>query len=360
MNAIARQLLNLDFRFLVPRRENVLIIAFVAFLGVFVNRYIASLGGPSIPFLAYMPSLNFYLLAIAAYICGAASYLLIRFRPNEPTKFLLSSPEAVRLWRGIVIGMPPIIALAYFMPSFSLIKSSIPMLNNYDWDQTFIEMDRAIHGTDPWRLLQPVLGFPIITSLLAKAYHAWFMLIYFGSMFFAFLVEDRVLRYRFFFSYFTMWAVGGMAMAVGLASVGPCFLDPVVGNAHFADQMRYLYAANEVFTVDVLEVQEEILVWYDTGAYGLGRGISAMPSMHVALAFLFYLAIRRISKYAGWFFGLFALVIQIASVHLAYHYAVDGYVSIILVALIWWVMGKVTPLILSKVDEENSHAANGL
>ena len=80
----------------------------------------------------------------------------------------------------------------------------------------------------------------------------------------------------------------------------------------------------------------------------------------MALAFLFYLAIRRISKYAGWFFGLFALVIQIASVHLAYHYAVDGYVSIILVALIWWVMGKVTPLILSKVDEENSHAANGL
>ncbi len=356
MSAIARQLQNLDFRFLIPRREDSLMLTFVALLGVVVNGYVAIIGGSYIPLVDYLPNLNFYLLAIAIYICGAASYLLIRARPGEPTKFLLTSPEAIRLWRGIVIGMPPIMAVALFMPSFSLIKGSIPLLATYGWDNAFITLDQKIHGADPWRLLQPLLGFPIITSLLAKAYHTWFMLIYAGAIFFAFLVEDRVLRYRYFFSYFAMWTIGGMAMAVGLASVGPCFLEPLVGNAHFADQMRYLNAANEVYNIDVLQVQGDLLAWHQARDFGLGRGISAMPSMHVALAFLFFLAIRRVSKYAGWFFGLFALVIQVASVHLAYHYAIDGYVSIILVAFIWWAMGKLTPLILSRENDKNSNA----
>lgn len=360
MNAIARQLLNLDLRILVPRREDALILVFVALLGVFVNSYVVSLGGAYMSLTDYAVNLNFYMIVIVGYICGAVTYLLVRFRPNEPTKFLFTSPNATRLWRNVALGLPSVVAVALFMPSFSLIKSSIPLITSFRWDDTFIALDQQIHGTDPWRILQPVLGFPIITSLLAKVYHTWFLLIYCGSIFFAFLVEDRVLRYRFFFSYFAMWTIGGMAMAVGLASVGPCFLEPVLGNAQFADQMRYLYAANEVFTVNVLEVQEDILAWYETGNFGLGRGISAMPSMHVALAFLFYLAIRRISKAAGWFFGLFALLIQIASVHLAYHYAIDGYVSIILVGLIWWAMGKVTPYVLSKEKTKNSLGNNAL
>lgn len=353
MTAIARQLLKIDLRTFVPRREDVLIMAFVAALGVLVNGYIAGIGGAAMSAAEYLPNLNFYLIAIAVYICGVASYLLIRFRPGEPTKFLLVSDEATRMWRGIAMGLPPIVAVALFMPSFSLVKASIPMIADYAWDGTFIELDRQIHGTDPWRILQPLLGNPLVTALLAKIYHMWFLLIYGGCLFFAFLVEDRALRYRFFFSYFTMWTIGGMAMAAGFASVGPCFLDPVQGNPHFADQMRYLYAANEVFPVDVLEVQEGILTWYQTGATGLGSGISAMPSMHVALAFLFFLAIRKVSRFAGWFFGLFALTITVASVHLAYHYAVDGYVAILLVGGIWWIMGKITPSILSQNTEKS-------
>ncbi|WFL77874.1 phosphatase PAP2 family protein [Altererythrobacter arenosus] len=333
-----------------------LIVSFVALIGVAINRYVASIGGPDIPFYAYLPSLNFYILAIISYICAAASYLLIRYRPTEPTKFLIGSPEATRLWKGIVIGLPPIVALAFYMPSFSLIKSSIPLINDYGWDARFIEWDRALHGDDPWRILQPILGFPIITSILAKLYHAWFLLIYFGSMYFAFLVEDRRLRYRYLFSYFVMWTIGGMAMAVGFASVGPCFLEPVFGSTYFSEQMRYLYAANDIYPVDVLEVQQEILNWYETKNYGLGRGISAMPSMHVALAFLFFLGIRRVSKLAGWFFGIFAFLIQIASVHLGYHYAIDGYVSIVLVGGVWWAMGKAVPYIVAEEGNTSSKA----
>lgn len=66
-----------------------------------------------------------------------------------------------------------------------------------------------------------------------------------------------------------------------------------------------------------------------------------MPSMHVAQAFLFFLAMRKISRRAGLYFGVFVVIVMIASVHLGYHYAVDGYVSIAVTLLIWAVAGVV-------------------
>ena len=349
----------LDPKSLIPRRENVIIVSYVAILCLAVTKFIAEAGGPRIVLGDYLPNVRFYMIALVVYISGAASYMLIRYKPDEPTQFLLSSPQAMRLWRAIWSGLPLIIALGFFLPSFSLIKSGIPLFTEYSWDLDFIELDRTIHGTDPWRILQPVLGIPIITSVLAKLYHAWFLLIYAGSLFFAFAVEDRTLRYRYFFSYFVMWTIGGIFMAVGLASVGPCFLEPVLGNSYFAEQMAYLHSAHQQYPVDVLEVQTEMVAWFESGNYGLGRGISAMPSMHVALAFLFFLAMRHVSHWAGWFFGAFFVIIQLSSVHLAYHYAIDGYASIALVAAVWWIAGKLTPLLLSQ-ESENDLAADDL
>ena len=63
--------------------------------------------------------------------------------------------------------------------------------------------------------------------------------------------------------------------------------------------------------------------------------------MHVAMAFLFWLGIRKVSRVAGWFFFAFLIAIWIGSVHLAYHYAVDGLVSVIATAIIWKASGAI-------------------
>lgn len=330
------------------KRETLVFLLFVAVLGVTVTFAIQRAGGPAIGLETYLPNVRFFMLALVGYVCIAVPYLLVRHRPTSPARFLTEAPAARALWNSVVTGLPLILAVACFMPSFSLIKAGIPLFAAYTWDAQLIALDRAIHGTDPWRLLQPVLGYPIITAALAKLYHTWFLLIYGGTLFFALLVKDRALRCRYFLSYFLMWTIGGMAMAVGFASVGPCFLEPLLGDPRFAEQMAYLKAADRLYPVAVLEVQDALVAWYRSEDFKFGRGISAMPSMHVALAFLFFLGVRQVSRAAGWFFGAFCFAIAIASVHLGYHYAVDGYASLALVAAIWWVAGKLVPLLTAE------------
>lgn len=70
-------------------------------------------------------------------------------------------------------------------------------------------------------------------------------------------------------------------------------------------------------------------------------GISAMPSLHVATAVLFALTAWRIHWVLGVLFWFYALVIQMGSVHLGWHYAVDGYVGATVALVIWWGVARV-------------------
>ena len=73
-------------------------------------------------------------------------------------------------------------------------------------------------------------------------------------------------------------------------------------------------AANEQLPVMTRHVQELLLGWYREGEGGLGSGITAMPSMHVAMAFLFWLAVRMVWRPVGWFFLAFFVAIWLGSV----------------------------------------------
>ena len=266
-----------------------------------------------------------------------AAIQLNRKRPSSPTAFLKERYTAKPLLNTIISGLPLVAVAIIALPFFSKMKSAIPLFTEYTWDAAFIEWDRAIFfGHDAWEVLQPVIGYPIVTAFLALLYHLWFLLLYPGVMFFVFAKMDSQVRRQFFLSYTLSWALVGGLMATWLASVGPCFLDPLLGNAHFKPQMDYLYAANDQVPIMVLNVQELLLEWHSKAENGLGSGITAMPSMHCAIAFLYWIAVRQISKRWGAFFGVFFFVTWISSVHLAYHYAVDGLVSLLAVAAIWW------------------------
>lgn len=290
----------------------------------------------------------FYVQVVFFVMIGELAVRLAIARPQSPIRFAVRHMTDPAYVRNLAASALVILALSFFMTVFSALKSSIPLFNAFAWDGTFIDLDRAIHGDDAWRILQPTLGHPLITSFLSSAYHFWFVLIYLGPVYFAIFHQDRAMRTRFFLGYFLSWIVCGTVLATAFASVGPCFAEPLLGNPRFADQMAYLHAVDEQYPLFVIEIQQQILYWYHNADNGLGRGITAMPSMHVSLAFLYYLVMRRIDRRLGWIFGAFCAAILLGSVHLAYHYAVDGYVAIVVTGVVWAVTAPLARCILGR------------
>jgi len=290
-------------------------------------------------------STNGILILAAIFVYANAMLLgsLARHRPEHPIGYLRARFVNRATARALLAAVPLILISVILLPLFSSMKSMIPLFTDYTWDARFAAWDRALFfGTDPWKLLWPLLGNPWVTAGIAVFYHLWILLLYLGSVFV--ILDGRVnavLRRRFFLSYVLAWALLGCVMATAFASVGPVFAQTLVGLDSFAPQMDLLREGSQKVPLMTLPVQDMLLERFYADERGLGSGITAMPSLHVAIAFLFWLTMRRIDRRAGrWFFAFF-VVIWVGSVHLAYHYALDGLASVLGVLAIWRVSGAV-------------------
>ena len=74
----------------------------------------------------------------------------------------------------------------------------------------------------------------------------------------------------------------------------------------------------------VLREADAMWVSLDTGRPGLVAGISAMPSLHVAISFWIWLAARSFVPTLGPLALAYAILIWLASVQLGWHYVSDG------------------------------------
>jgi hypothetical protein len=64
-----------------------------------------------------------------------------------------------------------------------------------------------------------------------------------------------------------------------------------------------------------------------------------MPSIHVAMPVLFALIGWSTQRWLGLLFLLYGLMVFLGSVHLGWHYAVDGYMSVCVMLLVWRAVG---------------------
>ena len=188
-----------------------------------------------------------------------------------------------------------------------------------------------------------------MTKAVDGLYSSWFYILNLIWVWQAFSQRDNRLRLQFFLTLMLGWIVLGNVVATLLASAGPVYYGNVTGLSDpFLPLTAYLNDANRTYPILALLVQKYLWDSYLIRELVLGAGISAMPSMHVAIATLFALVCWRTKRWVGALMAIYAMLIMIGSVHLGWHYAVDGYVGALGMIAVWWIVGIVLRRLAAK------------
>lgn len=299
-------------------------------------------------------SLIMFFAALAIYVVG----YLVKHRPARPLTDLVKALRSEHLKDdNIPFIIIPWLTMAVVITFFVKMKILIPTINPFYLDLAAHDLDKWLHfGSHPWEWLAPITNIPDITYILHRNYYVWFPAIYITFYWQVCTVRNPKLRLQFILSFVGVWVIIGTGLATALSSVGPIYFDRIAGgnSTSYAGAMAYLEALNAKEPLLTIEVREQLWNSY------LGivenryvRGISAMPSVHVAMAFLLLLLGWSKHWAIGTAYTVFGVMIAIASVSLLWHYAIDGYISILAVGLIWWGAGKLAERSVAS-DEEFS------
>lgn len=280
----------------------------------------------------------------ATFLLGYVFWIIYVKRPPRLGEFLRTHLIGDCLHpRRVVPGLLVVAGISIALSVYTSIKSAIPLLVPFHMDQPLAQLDASLHGgRQPWEWLQPVLGSPPVTSAIATCYHLWFVAMYVGIFWQAFSRRDPVLRQQFLLTFVLVWVVLGNVAALLLSSAGPVYYQLVTGHAEnpYAPLLSYLHDVDRVRPLLALDLQAKLWTAYQNGGIGFGSGISAMPSIHNAMVWLLAFLCWRTHRLLGVVATLFALLVFLGSVHLAWHYAVDAYVAVLGTWLIWWSVGR--------------------
>ena len=244
----------------------------------------------------------------------------------------------------------PIALFLLLVPTFNAFKQRILPAAGFHLDPQLAAIDRALLGTDPGPVLHAWFGSPGVTFFFDAIYHSWFMPTTLGICLVGLCAGTRT-RAQYMLSYAGVWILLGAAAAWLLPAAGPAFYEPLVGAegaqpfllvheslAASGGQARFLTSlGNQAYLLENLGAPTLVI----------GGGISAIPSVHNAIAALFALVALRTHRLFGAAMMAYAALIWVGSVYLNWHYAIDGAVGIAGAVLIWLAAGRAVDAVLA-------------
>lgn len=251
-------------------------------------------------------------------------------RPVDATFAKLRSIDS----RSYIELLVPIVVMAPFMASFTTFKSLLENVSTFSADPALSRAD-TIFGIQAWQVTHAIIG-PLGTFVLDRMYFAWLAVSQLMLIVVLFVPHLRKERGQVLLTFVISWIVLGVFVAALIPSVGPCYFGKIYHPDVYAGLMQRLHTINQDYHLTALGVQDRIWADHAKQVLAVGSGVSAMPSMHVSIATITALFLRRIKL--GWLGAIWLAAIWVGSVHLGWHYAIDGLVSVAGTILIWkWV-----------------------
>ena len=269
----------------------------------------------------------------------------IRQSPDRPLSGLFARVVADVTPRGVAGAL--LVALqALLMGVFTSAKNLLTDLTAYVWDSPFAAIDAYVHGgVDPWRLFTPILSHPWALHLVEHFYLTGWMTMLVGVPATVALSRSMApIRVRVFITYVLCWIVVGNVLAGIFMSAGPAYFGEITGDADRYRQLLDYVAATAGLTHSAWDIQRALWDAYASGHVAFGSGISAFPSMHVSMATLWVIVGFQVSRRLGLAAIVFLVFIQCGSVMLGWHYAIDGYASILITCALWAIVGRLMRL----------------
>jgi hypothetical protein len=212
---------------------------------------------------------------------------------------------------------------------FSALKYSIPAIVPFWLDPPLDRVERALFGMPPWQLLDSANGWT--TMAVDRIYGVWLptQLI---ILFLVILARPSPAKSRALTCYAAAWFLLGLVAATFLSSAGPIFYDRAMGGAQYLALHAALARHNAWM---VVATSDAMWATYASGRPGLVSGISALPSMHVAISLWIVLTARALAPKLSPLAWAYFAFIWVASVQLGWHYASDGLAGCLGLAALW-------------------------
>jgi len=287
------------------------------------------IGGAFLHFLEQPWPVRFTTLPfIAIWLAGTACWLIAAF---------LASPKRLRacLRANRVLGAVLVALLAVPVQiTFQSLKQAIGVVIGFPWDGRLDRWDRLIHAGPAWHWFSTLIARGTALRTIDALYLLWFVEVLVLFIWVSW-TPHRVVRQRALIAMLLLWVGAGTIGAAATASAGPCYV-PV---PEYQELLRRL----DAYSPPLFARVNQLGIWklYDGRVWGPLAGVSAMPSMHVAFAALAACIAWTRARWLGIAAALYAIAIQVGSVVLAWHYAIDGYAGAVCAWCCWVVAGHI-------------------
>lgn len=264
----------------------------------------------------------FLITYLALAFVGLASAFLV----HRVLKPRAASPN----WSSII---PATILVGIGSSLFLPLKYAIPRLVPFWLDSPLANAERVMFAADPWQVLDGLLGWAAVP--IDGLYGLWLPIQTF-ILFTVMTQRASTVKTHALIAYVLAWFLLGVVAATVFSSAGPIFHDRIFGGSAFAalhETLRYRGAWV------VLAESDKMWASLASGRPGLVAGISAVPSIHVAISVWIFLAARTMAPGAAPYAFVYAAFVWIGSVQLGWHYVTDGLVGAVGMLVIWMMSG---------------------